>query len=393
MKKTQPHRIYLDHAATTPLTKEAFEAMKPYLYEYFGNPNSQHLFGREAAKGLDEGRAIIAECIGAKTSEIYFVASGTEADNWAIKGAALSRRAQGNHIITSKIEHPAVYNSCQQLEKYGFEVTYLDVDKDGFVSTEDFEKAITDKTILASIMFANNEIGTIQPIKELADIARKHKIIFHTDAVQATGAVKYNVEDLGVSMLSMSGHKFGGPKGIGVLYIKNGTKIEKLITGGEQERGQRGGTSNVPNIVAMATALKSAVDNIEKNNNKVKDLRDHFVEEVEKRIAEVKLNGTRDFSKRLVNNVNFSFRYIEGESILFSLDLAGIAASSGSACSAASLEPSRVLLSIGVPVGLAHGSIRFSFGNDNSMADVDYTIDTLVKIVERLRNASPLFNK
>ena len=393
MKKTQPHRIYLDHAATTPLSKEAFEAMKPYLYEYFGNPNSQHLFGREAAKGLDEGRATIAECIGAKTSEIYFVASGTEADNWAIKGAALSRRAQGNHIITSKIEHPAIYNSCQQLEKYGFEVTYLDVDKDGFVSTEDFEKAITDKTILASIMFANNEIGTIQPIKELADIARKHKILFHTDAVQATGAVKYNVEDLGVSMLSMSGHKFGGPKGIGVLYIKNGTKIEKLITGGEQERGQRGGTSNVPNIVAMATALKSAVDNIEKNNKKVKDLRDHFVEEVEKRIAEVKLNGTRDFSKRLVNNANFSFRYIEGESILFSLDLAGIAASSGSACSAASLEPSRVLLSIGVPVGLAHGSIRFSFGNDNSTADVDYTIDTLVKIVERLRNASPLFNK
>lgn len=393
MKKTQPHRIYLDHAATTPLSKEAFEAMKPYLYEYFGNPNSQHLFGREAAKGLDEGRATIAECIGAKTSEIYFVASGTEADNWAIKGAALSRRAQGNHIITSKIEHPAIYNSCQQLEKYGFEVTYLDVDKDGFVSTEDFEKAITDKTILASIMFANNEIGTIQPIKELADIARKHKILFHTDAVQATGAVKYNVEDLGVSMLSMSGHKFGGPKGIGVLYIKNGTKIEKLITGGEQERGQRGGTSNVPNIVAMATALKSAVDNIEKNNKKVKDLRDHFVEEVEKRIAEVKLNGTRDFSKRLVNNANFSFRYIEGESILFSLDLAGIAASSGSACSAASLEPSRVLLSIGVPVGLAHGSIRFSFGNDNSMADVAYTIDTLVKIVERLRNASPLFNK
>ena len=393
MKKIQPHRIYLDHAATTPLSKEAFEAMKPYLYEYFGNPNSQHLFGREAAKGLDEGRAIIAECIGAKTSEIYFVASGTEADNWAIKGAALSRRAQGNHIITSKIEHPAVYNSCQQLEKYGFEVTYLDVDKDGFVSTEDFEKAITDKTILASIMFANNEIGTIQPIKELADIARKHKVLFHTDAVQATGAVKYNVEDLGVSMLSMSGHKFGGPKGIGVLYIKNGTKIEKLITGGEQERGQRGGTSNVPNIVAMATALKSAVDNIEKNNKKVKDLRDHFVEEVEKRIAEVKLNGTRDFSKRLVNNANFSFRYIEGESILFSLDLAGIAASSGSACSAASLEPSRVLLSIGVPVGLAHGSIRFSFGNDNSMTDVDYTIDTLVKIVERLRNASPLFNK
>lgn len=393
MKKTQPHRIYLDHAATTPLTKEAFEAMKPYLYEYFGNPNSQHLFGREAAKGLDEGRATIAECIGAKTSEIYFVASGTEADNWAIKGAALSRRAQGNHIITSKIEHPAIYNSCQQLEKYGFEVTYLDVDKDGFVSTEDFEKAITDKTILASVMFANNEIGTIQPIKELADIARKHKIVFHTDAVQATGAVKYNVEDLGVSMLSMSGHKFGGPKGIGVLYIKNGTKIEKLITGGEQERGQRGGTTNVPNIVAMATALKCAVDNIEKNNKKVKDLRDHFVEEVEKRIAEVKLNGTRDFSKRLVNNANFSFRYIEGESILFSLDLAGIAASSGSACSAASLEPSRVLLSIGVPVGLAHGSIRFSFGSDNSMADVDYTIDILVKIVERLRNASPLFNK
>ena len=242
-------------------------------------------------------------------------------------------------------------------------------------------------------MFANNEIGTIEPIKQMAEIAKKKGIVFHTDAVQATGAIKYNVEELGISLLSMSGHKFYGPKGIGVLYIKNGTRIEKILTGGEQERGQRGGTSNLPSIVGMATALKSATDSIEANNKKIRELRDHFVSEIQRRIPEVKLNGTSNFEKRLVNNANFSFRYIEGESILFSLDMANIAASSGSACSAASLEPSRVLLSIGVPVGLAHGSLRFSFGIDNTKDEVVYTIDKLVEIVERLRNASPIFNK
>lgn len=393
MKEVYKRRIYLDHAATTPVSKEVFKAMQPYYTEIFGNPNSQHMFGRDAAKGLDWARQTIAECIGAKSNEIYFTASGTESDNWAVKGTCLSRRGQGNHIITTKIEHPAIYNSCKQLEKYGYEVTYLDVDNDGFVSVSDFEKAIKKETIFASIMFANNEIGTIEPIKEMAEIAKKKGIVFHTDAVQATGAIKYNVEELGISLLSMSGHKFYGPKGIGVLYIKNGTRIEKILTGGEQERGQRGGTSNLPSIVGMATALKSATDNIETNNKKIRELRDHFVSEIQRRIPEVKLNGTSNFEKRLVNNANFSFRYIEGESILFSLDMANIAASSGSACSAASLEPSRVLLSIGVPVGLAHGSLRFSFGIDNTKDEVVYTIDKLVEIVERLRNASPIFNK
>ena len=385
--------IYLDHAATTPLSPKAFEAMTPYFTEVFGNPNSQHVYGREGAKAVNDARQLIANCIGAKPSEIYFTSCGTEADNWAVKGAALQYKSKGKHIITSVIEHPAVYTTCKQLEKYGWEVTYLPVDNEGFVNPDDLEKAIREDTVLVSIMFANNEIGTIEPIKQLAAIAHSHGVLFHTDAVQATGAVRYDVKDLGVDMLSMSAHKFYGPKGMGVLYIRNGVRMEKFLSGGEQERAHRGGTSNTPGIVGMSVALEEAVSNLEKDNAYVASLRDHFVKRVLDEIDDIMYNGAKDTSKRLPNNASFSFRYIEGESILFSLDLAGISASSGSACSSGSLEPSRTLLSIGVPVGTAHGSIRFTFGKNNTMEDVDYTVDELVKIVKKLRAMSPLYKK
>ena len=385
--------IYLDHAATTPLSPKAFEAMKPYFTEVFGNPNSQHVYGRDAQKAVNDSRQLIAKCIGAKPSEIYFTSCGTEADNWAVKGAALQYQNKGKHIITSIIEHPAVYTTCKQLEKYGWEVTYLPVDNEGFVNPSDLEAAIRPDTVLVSIMFANNEIGTIEPIKELCEIAHKHGVLFHTDAVQATGAVKYDVKDLGVDMLSMSAHKFYGPKGMGVLYIRNGVRMEKFLSGGEQERAHRGGTSNTPGIVGMATALDEAIQTIEEDDKYVASLRDHFVSRVLAEIDDIMYNGAKDTSKRLPNNASFSFRYIEGESILFSLDLAGISASSGSACSSGSLEPSRTLLSIGVPVGTAHGSIRFTFGKYNTMEQVDYTVDKLVEIVKKLRAMSPLYKK
>ncbi len=385
--------IYLDHAATTPLSPKAFEAMKPYFTEVFGNPNSQHVYGRDGAKAVNDARVCIANCIGAKPSEIYFTSCGTEADNWAVKGAALEYGTKGKHIITSEIEHPAIHSSCKQLEKYGYEVTYLPVDSEGFVNPADLENAIREDTILVSIMYANNEIGTIEPIKELASIAHKHGVLFHTDAVQATGAVRYDVKDLGVDMLSMSAHKFYGPKGMGVLYIRNGVKMEKLLSGGEQERAHRGGTSNTPGIVGMAVALEEALATLEEDDKYVASLRDHFVERVQAEIDDIMYNGAKDTSKRLPNNASFSFRYIEGESILFSLDLAGISASSGSACSSGSLEPSRTLLAIGVPVGTAHGSIRFTFGKHNTMQEVDYTVDELVKIVKKLRAMSPLYKK
>lgn len=385
--------IYLDHAATTPLSEKAFEAMKPYFADMFGNANSQHAFGRDGAKAVSEARQTIADCIGAKPSEIYFTSCGTEADNWAIKGIVAQLKDKGKHIVTSVIEHPAVYTTCKQLEKYGCEVTYLPVDKEGFVSPKDLDDAIREDTVLVSVMFANNEIGTIQPIKELCEVAHRHGVLFHTDAVQATGAVRYDVKDLGVDLLSMSAHKFYGPKGMGVLYARNGMRIEKLLTGGEQERAHRGGTTNTPGAVGMAVALKDALDNLEENAKYVGGLRDRFVKQVLARIDDIYYNGAKDTSKRLYNNANFSFRYIEGESILFSLDLAGICASSGSACSSGSLEPSRTLLSIGVPVGTAHGSIRFTFGKDNTVEDVDYTVEELVKTVEKLRAMSPLYKK
>ncbi|MCM1306661.1 MAG: cysteine desulfurase [Bacteroides sp.] len=385
--------IYLDHAATTPLSEKAFEAMKPYFTDVFGNANSQHAFGRDGAKAVADARQTIAECIGAKPSEIYFTSCGTEADNWAIKGVASQLKDKGKHIVTSAIEHPAIYTTCKQLEKYGYEVTYLPVDGDGFVSPKDLEEAIREDTVLVSIMYANNEIGTIQPIKELCEVAHRHGVLFHTDAVQATGAIRYNVKELGVDMLSMSAHKFYGPKGMGALYVRNGMRIEKLLAGGEQERAHRGGTTNTPGAVGMAVALKDALDNLDETAKYVGSLRDRFVAKVIEKIDDIYYNGAKDTAKRLYNNANFSFRYIEGESILFSLDLAGICASSGSACSSGSLEPSRTLLSIGVPVGTAHGSIRFTFGKDNTVEDVDYTVGELVKTVEKLRAMSPLYKK
>ena len=386
-------RIYLDHAATTPLSKEAFDAMYPYFSNQFGNANSQHGFGRDGAGAVLEARQSIASSLGAKPNEIYFTSGGTEADNWAIKGTAFALKDKGNHIITTKIEHSAIYTTCKQLEKFGFEVTYLDVDSDGFVSADDLEKAIKDTTILVSIMYANNEIGTIEPIKELCQVAHNHEVLFHTDAVQATGAVRYDVKDLGVDMLSFSGHKFYGPKGIGGLYIRSGLKIEKLIIGGEQERTNRGGTTNVPAIVGMAKALEIALKDLDKNNEYVSSLRNRFVEKVSIQVDEIYFNGpkAKDYDKRLPNNASFSFRYIEGESILYSLDLAGVCASSGSACSSGSLEPSRTLLAIGVPVGTAHGTIRFTFGKSNTVEEVDYAVEQLVSIVARLRAMSPLY--
>lgn len=387
------NNIYLDHAATTPLSEKALEAMKPYFSDMFGNANSQHAFGRDGAKAVSEARQTIAECIGAKASEIYFTSSGTEADNWAVKGVCAQYRDKGKHIVTSVIEHPAIHTTCKQLEKFGYEVTYLPVDEEGFVTPDDLDKAIREDTVLVSIMFANNEIGTIQPIKQLCEVAHKHGVLFHTDAVQATGVVKYDVKDLGVDLLSMSAHKFYGPKGMGVLYVRNGMRIEKLLTGGEQERAHRGGTTNTPGVVGMAVALKDAIDHIEENTKYVGGLRDSFVKQVLERVDDIYYNGAKDTSKRLYNNANFSFRYIEGESILFSLDLAGICASSGSACSSGSLEPSRTLLAIGVPVGTAHGSIRFTFGKCNTQEEVDYTVNELVQTVEKLRAMSPLYKK
>lgn len=385
--------IYLDHAATTPLSEKAFEAMKPYFSDMFGNANSQHAFGRDGAKAVADARQTIAECIGAKPSEVYFTSCGTEADNWAIKGVCAQYKDKGRHIVTSVIEHPAVHTTCKQLEKYGWEVTYLPVDGEGFVSAEELDKAIREDTVLVSIMFANNEIGTVQPIKELCEVAHRHGVLFHTDAVQATGAIRYDVKELGVDMLSMSAHKFYGPKGMGALYVRNGMRIEKLLAGGEQERAHRGGTTNTPGAVGMAVALKDALDNLEYNASYIGGLRDRFVTKVLEGIDDIYYNGAKDTSKRLYNNANFSFRYIEGESILFSLDLAGICASSGSACSSGSLEPSRTLLAIGVPVGTAHGSIRFTFGRENTVEDVDYTVSELIKTVERLRAMSPLYKK
>lgn len=385
-------RIYLDHAATTAVDETVLSEMLPYFSDKFGNANSIHSFGRVGATALDEARRRIAGAIGAKPANVYFTSGGSEADNWALRGIASALKSKGNHIITSVVEHPAVYTTCKQLEKEGFAVTYLPVDSEGFVSPSELEAAITDSTILVSIMFANNEIGSIMPVKELAAVCKAHGVLFHTDAVQATGSVPFTVDELGVDLLSISAHKFYGPKGIGALYVRTGVRIDSLISGGEQERAKRAGTSNVPAAVGFGKALEIAVQDMNANNKKVSALRDEFVERVEKTIPNVRYNGTRNTAKRLPGNANFSFIGIEGESILISLDLVGIATSSGSACSSMSLEPSRTLLSIGVPIETAHGSIRFSFGRENTMDDVDYTVKKLAEIVERLRKMSPMYN-
>lgn len=382
-------RIYLDHAATTYLDDEVLAEMLPWFSEKFGNANSQHSFGRDAAVAVDRARAQVAAALGAKTNEIYFTSGGTESDNWAIRETAYSHREKGMHLITSEIEHPAVLNTFKRLEKEGFEVTYLGTDEYGRVSPKELEKAITPKTTLISIMAANNEIGTLQNIREFGRIAREHKVFFHTDAVQAIGAIDIDVVRDNIDMLSLSAHKFYGPKGIGALYIKNGIRVGKLIIGGEQERGQRGGTTNVPLVVGLGKAIEIAVRDIKANNEYVLKLRDRLIKGIKKEIPHTRLNGHP--AERLPNNANFSFEFIEGEGILMRLDLLGIATSSGSACSSGSLEPSHVLLSCGLDHATAHGSIRFTFGKRNTEAEVDTVIEKLKKIVENLRMMSPLF--
>ena len=385
-------RIYLDHAATTQLDKRVFEKMTPYFLDVYGNANSQHGFGRDAQKAVDEARDTIAKLIGAKPNEVYFTSGGTESDNWALRGTVKALKNKGNHIIMSNIEHAAMLTTAKELEKEGVEVSLIGVDEQGFINLDELKKAIRPTTVLISCMYANNEIGTIEPIEEIVKIAKEHGILVHTDAVQAMGAVDINVKNLGVDMLSFSAHKFNGPKGVGALYIKNGIPMARLIAGGHQERTRRGGTTNVPGVVGFAEALKLTKESMAKDNEYVSSLRNRFVERVESEIPFVKLNGARDFSKRLPSNADFSFEFIEGESILFSLDMDGIAVSSGSACSSGSLEPSHVLLAIGLSEEKAHGTIRFSFGKENTMEEVDYVVDTLKSTIQRLREMSPLFN-
>ncbi|MDD7446075.1 MAG: cysteine desulfurase NifS [Clostridiales bacterium] len=382
-------RIYMDNAATTRVKPEVRDAMLPFYDEVFGNPSTIYYYGREAHKALDHARQQVAAAIGADKDEIYFTSCGTESDNWAIKGAAFAHQKKGNHIITSAIEHHAVLHTCAWLEKHGFEVTYLPVDEYGRVNPADVEKAITDKTILITIMFANNEIGTIQPIAEIAKIAKAHNVLFHTDAVQAVGAVPINVHELGVDMLSLSGHKFYAPKGVGALYIRRGVRIDINQQGGAQERGKRGGTENMAQIVGLGKAIEMATADVEGHAKKLAHMRDRLIDGILAEIPDVKLNGHR--TERLPNNVNVSIRYIEGEALLLRLDLAGIAASSGSACTSGSLDPSHVLLAIGLPHEVAHGSLRLSLGDFNTEHDVDVVLEKLPEIVKTLRDMSPLY--
>ena len=381
-------RIYMDNAATTRVKDEVFEAMLPYFKEMYGNPSSIHSFGREAKKAVEYARGQVARAINAQKEDIYFTGGGTEADNWIVKGAAFGQRRKGNHIITSAIEHHALLHTCQWLEKQGFRVTYLPVDGDGLVNPEDLEKAITKDTILVSIMFANNEIGTLQPIAELSRIAHAHGAIFHTDAVQAVGAVPIDVQAMGIDALSMAAHKFYGPKGVGALYIRRGVRIDVNQQGGAQERSRRGGTENLPGIVGMGKAIEMATENLPEHMARQTALRDKLIDGILERIPEVRLNGHR--TKRLPNNVNVSIRYIEGEALLLRL---GVAASSGSACTSGSLDPSHVLLGIGLPHEIAHGSLRLTLGDFNTEAEVDYVLDKLPDIVRILRDMSPLFHQ
>ena len=381
--------IYLDHAATTPVRTEVIEAMLPYFNQKFGNPSSIYSIGRDSKKAIEEAREKVAKAIAAQAKEIFFTGSGTEADNWAIKGVAYANRQKGKHIITTAIEHHAVIHTCKYLESDGFEVTYLPVDADGLVTVEQVRAAIRPDTILVTIMFANNEIGTIQPIAEIGKVVREKGIYFHTDAVQAMGNVDINVADMNIDMLSMSSHKFYGPKGIGALYIRKGVKITSFLHGGAQERGRRASTENVPSIVGLAEALELATENLELYNKKLLALRERTINEIQKQIPFIKLNGHRE--KRLSGNVNFSFEFIEGESLLLMLDMKGIAASSGSACTSGSLDPSHVLLAIGLSHEIAHGSLRLTFGEENSDTDIDYLMKVLPDIVQRLREMSPLY--
>jgi cysteine desulfurase len=383
--------VYADHAATTYVKKQVLDEMMPYFSDKYGNPSSIYSIGRESKKAVEDAREKVATAINCKSKEVFFTGSGTEADNWAIKGIAFAYREKGNHIITSAIEHHAVLHTCQYLEKEGFEVTYLPVDKDGIVSPEKLKKAITENTILITIMTANNEIGTIQPIKEIGKIAKENNIVFHTDAVQAIGSIPIDVKEWDVDLLSMSAHKFYGPKGVGALYIKQGIKMNSFMQGGAQERGKRPGTENIPGIIGLGKAIELAVNNIDENKEKVTELRDILIREISDKIPYSRLNGHP--TKRLPGNVNFSFEFIEGESLLLMLDMKGIAASSGSACTSGSLDPSHVLLAIGLPHEIAHGSLRITFGDINTKEDIDYIMEVLPPIVERLREMSPLYEE
>lgn len=384
-------RVYLDYAATSPVKDEVLKEMLPYFSNIFGNPSSVYSYARESKKAIDNARDIVAATINAKAKEIYFTGSGSEADNWAIKGVASALKNKGKHIITSKIEHHAVLHTCEYLEKEGFEVTYLDVDENGFVNLADLENSIRKDTVLISIMYANNEIGTVLPIKQIVEIAKRKGVLVHTDAVQAYGNISIDVIDLGVDLLSLSAHKIYGPKGVGALYIKRGTKINSLIYGGAQEMKKRAGTENIAGIIGFTKAAELAIENIEEHATKLKKLRDKLIEEITKTIPHIRLNGDR--VKRLPGNVNICFEYIEGEALLLSLDLVGIAASSGSACTSGSLDPSHVLMAIGLTHEIAHGSLRLSIGDFNTEEDIDYVLKELPPIVQRLRDMSPLYEK
>ncbi|EMT38733.1 cysteine desulfurase NifS [Thermoanaerobacter thermohydrosulfuricus WC1] len=381
-------RIYLDNAATTPVDKRVLEAMLPYYSDVFGNPSSTYSYGQEAKKAIEEAREKVAKALGADADEIYFTSGGSESDNWALKGVAYALKNKGNHIITTEIEHHAVLHTCRYLEKEGFKVTYLPVDEYGLVKPEDLKKAITDKTILVSIMFANNEIGTIEPVEELVKIAHEKNVYFHTDAVQAVGNIPIDVKKLDVDLLSLSAHKIYGPKGVGALYIKKGVKIHSLIQGGTQEKNRRAGTENVPGIVGLGEAIELITKNLDSHINKLTFLRDKLINGILEKIPYTRLNGHP--TKRLPGNVNVSFEFIDGESLILNLDMAGICASSGSACTSGSLEPSHVLLAIGLSKELARGSLRLTIGKDNTEEDIDKVLEVLLQIVKRLRSISQI---
>ena len=381
--------IYLDNAATTKTAKEAVDAMLPFFTEHYGNASSIYSLGAESKKAMTQAREIIAESIGATPAEIYFTAGGSESDNWALVATAEAYASKGKHIITSRIEHHAILHTCDYLKTRGYEITYVDVDENGVIKLDELKKAIRPDTILISVMFANNEIGTIQPIKEIGEIAKEHGILFHTDAVQAYGHVPINVDEDHIDMLSTSGHKINGPKGIGFLYIRKGVKIRSFIHGGQQERSRRAGTENIPGIVGYGAAVKRAFESLTERMNKETRLRDYLIGRIEKEIPYCRLNGDR--VKRLPNNVNFSFQFIEGESLLIMLDMKGICASSGSACTSGSLDPSHVLLAIGLPHEIAHGSLRLTLSEENTKEEIDYVVDSIKEIVNKLRSMSPLY--
>lgn len=386
--ETGMNRIYFDNAATTRITEPVLEAMMPYLTSIYGNPSAVYETGREARKAIEDARKKVADALGARPGEIYFTAGGTESDNWALRGAAYARKNKGRHLITSAVEHHAVLHTMQQLEKEGFEVTYLPVDKEGFVRPEDVQKALRGDTTLVSIMMANNEIGTLEPVEEIGTLVKERGILMHTDAVQAVGNVEIDLAKLPVDMLSLSGHKFHAPKGVGALYIQKGTVIDRFMRGGAQEWGQRAGTENLASIVGLGEAIRLATQDIPGHNRYITELRDTMLREILERIPDVQVNGPLE--KRLPGNLNLAIRYVEGEALLLNLDLEGIAASTGSACTSGSVDPSHVLLAAGVSRELAHSSVRFSFSEENTPDEVSEAVETLERIVHRLRLLSPL---